>query len=1202
MGSYYLDGRLGAGGQGVVFEGYDVDGRRVAVKVLREVADGDRDALGKELRAWRRVAPFCTTRVLDDDLDGPVPFVVSEYVPGPDLRRAVDEEGPYEPEELLRLAIGVATALVAVHRAGVVHRDLKPENILLGPDGPRVIDFGIARIVEGTSTTGMPMGTLRYMPPERYSGQSGDSAVDVWGWGAVVLFAATGRHAFDASHAAALTWLVATHEPDTSMLAEPLRPLVTAALSKDPRDRPTSEELLLSLVGRADLAEAVGRAGPGRAARAGGSVEPTRAEIAEEVYAGLDPRAQETVPAVMLRLVAPGSRAEDTLRSARRTEFSDGPTPPETLERVIDAYTAAGVLVWEGEEVSLSGAALIRSWPRLRDWVEAERAGLAVHQRLAETARLWDDHGRRKGDVLQGTALERVSGWAATGRRHLALNDVERAFLEAGARLTRRRGRVRAMFTAIVSVLLVFAVGAAAVAFDQQRAAVRERDTVRYQQILANADRLRDTDLSPSAQLALAAHRMRPGEATATRLAVAANSPLSTSLPGIDRPVTGVAYGPDGKVLAVSLGVTDGSTVQLWNVADPARPALLSRFAGSGTNAVDSLAFSPDGKVLATGGSDRLVRLWNTADPAHPSAIGRPLEGMGLVWSVAFSPAGTFLAAAADTSATGSGVWLWNVADPAKPVLSRRVTTDDSRSLAFSRDGRRLAAVVKPEPGKYALRLWSLPDDAQPPVDGPTTAVDALASVAFAPDGRTLATGGIDTTVRLWNIGDPARITPATDLELPLYGHTAPLSALAFSPDGSMLLTGSNDHSARLWDVSRPPSAKALGQPLTGHTDIVETVAFSPDGRTVATGGLDHAVRLWTLPPAASARTGVGATFLEFSPDWRLMATGDMDDNLHLWDVSDPARNVALGSPLPDARWAVFSPDGRTLAVGGRQLPNGDFGYTVRLWDVSRPGSPTPLGPALPQVDSAVFSPDGRTLATTSGDKGGGPYTVRLWSLADPGHPQQVGRPLTEHGRQVLALAFSPDGHVLASGSRDRTVRLWAVSDPARITPLGPPLTGHIADVMTVRFAPDGRTLATGSADDSVRLWDVSDPGHPAPLGQPLTGHAQPVTDMRFRPDGRILATASYDGTVRLWDVSSPSTLPPSAQSLTGYAGGFDQVRFSPDGQTLATRNTNQTVQRWDLNTAHAIARVCATTRTALTTTTWRRYLGDTTPYTAPCA
>ncbi len=126
----------------MVYEGYDSEGRRVAVKALHKAGFGDRDMLRKEIRAWRRVAPFCTTKVLHDDLDGPVPFIVSEFVAGPDLRHAVDGGAPYGPEELRRLAIGVATALVAIHRAGVVHRDLKPENILLGSDGPRVIDFG----------------------------------------------------------------------------------------------------------------------------------------------------------------------------------------------------------------------------------------------------------------------------------------------------------------------------------------------------------------------------------------------------------------------------------------------------------------------------------------------------------------------------------------------------------------------------------------------------------------------------------------------------------------------------------------------------------------------------------------------------------------------------------------------------------------------------------------------------------------------------------------------------------------------------------------------------------------------------------------------------------------------------------------------------------------------------------------------------
>ncbi|WP_443089336.1 nSTAND1 domain-containing NTPase [Yinghuangia sp. ASG 101] len=282
-----------------------------------------------------------------------------------------------------------------------------------------MIDFGIARVLVGSASAGLPMGTLRYMPPERYRGEPGDGKADVWAWGAVVLFAATGRDAFDGDNPAALASQVTHHRPDTSGLEEPLRSLVDAALSKNPGDRPTSEELLLSLVGRADLAAAVkaaehgGRRGPR---------EPSRAEIAEAVFGWLDPEAQEAVSAVLLRLVAPGERAEDTLRSARRAEFADDRASDEAIHRILREFTASGILVWDGDTVTLSSAALIRSWPRLRAWVDAERDGLAQrvvhHRRGCRAARRGPVHAAALAD-------DEPAAGAAVRSSDLAPDDVQ---------------------------------------------------------------------------------------------------------------------------------------------------------------------------------------------------------------------------------------------------------------------------------------------------------------------------------------------------------------------------------------------------------------------------------------------------------------------------------------------------------------------------------------------------------------------------------------------------------------------------------------------------------------------------------------------------------------------------------------------------------------------------------------------------------
>ncbi|GAB2855174.1 hypothetical protein GCM10022221_63370 [Actinocorallia aurea] len=281
-------------------------------------------------------------------------------------------------------------------------------------------------------------------------------------------------------------------------------------------------------------------------------------------------------------------------------------------------------------------------------------------------------------------------------------------------------------------------------------------------------------------------------------------------------------------------------------------------------------------------------------------------------------------------------------------------------------------------------------------------------SVAFSPDGKTLATSNSNHTVRLWNV---ASRTPIGRL---LTGHTDRVTSVAFSPDGRTLATGSWDDTVRLWNVAtRTP----IGEPLTGHTDDVFSVAFSPDGRTLASGSDDETVRLWSV-----------------------------------------ASGTPIGRPLTGHAgwvWSVaFSPDGRTLATGSRD-------DTVRLWNVA---TRTPIGEPLTghtdQVWSVAFSPDGQTLASGSDDD-----TVRLWNVAS-GTP--IDRPLTGHTDAVTSVAFSADGRTLATGSSDHTVRLWNV---ATRTPIGEPLTGHTDQVWSVAFSPDGQTLATSSWDDTVRLW-----------------------------------------------------------------------------------------------------------------------------------
>ncbi|MDG9726775.1 nSTAND1 domain-containing NTPase [Streptomyces sp. DH41] len=448
---------------------------------------------------------------------------------------------------------------------------------------------------------------------------------------------------------------------------------------------------------------------------------------------------------------------------------------------------------------------------------------------------------------------------------------------------------------------------------------------------------------------------------------------------------------------------------------------------------------------------------------------------------------------------------------------------------------------------------------------------DIGSAVAFAPDGRTLASGGHDGTVRLWNTAGPGAAgadTAGADagepLGEPLRITGGPVGAVAYSPDGTLLAAAGHGGAIRLWDVRRDRARpRPVGRPLVSHDgQSVVTVAFAPDGGTLATAGDDGTARLWDVrdparpeplgePARADARS---VRDIAFAPDGRTLATAGHTGTVRMWRLDGADGMTPLGEPRrahEEAVWSVaFSPDGRTLATAG-------YDETVRLWEASGTDGPRPLGDPLTAHSAAVwgvaFSPDGHTLATAGQDD-----TVVLWNVANPEYPQQVGEPLTGHTEGLWDLAFAPDGRTLATTGADRSVRVWHLPENV-LTDFTNPLT-------SVAYGPNGRLLAAASTDDAlVRLWDVRRPEHPRPLPRHLTGHEAPVLAAAFAPDGRTVAAGAEDGTVRLWDVSEPTRPAPAGTLPDAHPGGVLTVAFAPDGRTLVTGGADGTVRLWDV-------------------------------------
>ncbi len=333
LGRFRLLGRLGEGGQGIVYLGDDRKGLKVAVKVLKAgTTPAVRAAMQKEMAAAQQVARFCTARVIEASVDGPQPFVVSEYVDGPSLEDRVARQGALAEGDLDRLVVNTASALRAIHAAGVVHRDLKPANVLLGPDGPRVVDFGIARQKDAQTLTGKLVGTPAYMAPEQFQGEPASPASDVFAWAGTMAFAATGRAPFgEGSNIAAVMRAVVNGEPDLDGVPANLLPLFRTCLAKEPDRRPSARDLLdLLLDPGAGLAEE-----DVRTVRAARRLEPIRdlTEPVREPLGQVGPDGEpEDLPALKVReKVAGNTPAEPSIppgSSLPPAPYSVALTPP----------------------------------------------------------------------------------------------------------------------------------------------------------------------------------------------------------------------------------------------------------------------------------------------------------------------------------------------------------------------------------------------------------------------------------------------------------------------------------------------------------------------------------------------------------------------------------------------------------------------------------------------------------------------------------------------------------------------------------------------------------------------------------------------------------------------------------------------------------------------------------------------------------
>ncbi|KST65699.1 WD40 domain-containing protein [Mastigocoleus testarum] len=579
--------------------------------------------------------------------------------------------------------------------------------------------------------------------------------------------------------------------------------------------------------------------------------------------------------------------------------------------------------------------------------------------------------------------------------------------------------------------------------------------------------------------------------------------------------VVSVAFSPDGKLLA--MGDTNGE-IRLYQVSDWKQLLIYKDH----TNWVVSLAFSPNGKTIASGSMDYTVSLWDISTGQSLQTFqGHDNE----VWSVAFSPDGDTLVSGSDDQT----IKLWNI-QSGECLRTFHGHTNWVCSVAFSANGQTLLSGSNDQ----TVKLWDVSSgECLKTFHGHR---DGIRSIAVSSDCQMLASSSEDQTVKLWDVSSGECLKT-------FHGHSNEIYSVAFSPRNDLLASGSHDQTVRIWKVSTGECLKTF----QGHSSWVYSVAFSPQSNLLVSGSYDQTARLWSSHTGECLKTFQGYTnqifSVTFSPNGQILASASHDSSVRLWDVSTGQALRTFQGHSAAVQSVAFSPDGQMLASASHDS-------SVRLWDVRTGQVLRILQGHHALVWSVAFSPDGQTLVSGSEDQ-----TVRLWDVSTG----QALKNFQEHHAAIWSVTFSPQGTMLASGALDQTIKLWDVSTgECKRT-----LEGHKNWVWSIDFSADGELLASASPDGTLRLWSIYT-GECLRILQVNTGWLQSVV---FSPDSQTLASCSQDHTVNLWDVSTGQCL----SNLQGHTGRVWSVAFSPDNQTLASVGEDEKIKLWNVTTGKCL-------------------------------
>ncbi|OUL28577.1 NB-ARC domain-containing protein [Nostoc sp. 106C] len=608
--------------------------------------------------------------------------------------------------------------------------------------------------------------------------------------------------------------------------------------------------------------------------------------------------------------------------------------------------------------------------------------------------------------------------------------------------------------------------------------------------------------------------------------------------------VLSATFSPDGKLLATSID----REICLWSVANIQQ--IITYI--SHTNWVQSLAFSPDGQILASGSNDQTVRLWNV----HTGQCLKTLRGhKSWVQSLAFSPDGQILASGSNDQT----VRLWCV-DTGECLRSLSGHRNRVIFTTFTPNGQTLITGSEDQ----TVRLWDVNTGACLRVL--EIPINWVLSIALSPDGQTLATGSDRTTVKFWDIATGECISTLPDYDSYVWTVT-------FSPDGKTLVTGSEDKTVKIWDVFTGKCLQTLYEDSdlsTGsYASRIWLVTINPDGHSLLSVNENQTMKLWDIRTGQCLRTVSGyinwILSVAFSPDGQILASSSQDQRVRLWDVkTGQCLRILQGHTnlVSSVTFASQNINGYTYGrsitsseeIGKQQkstiLATSSDDTTIKLWDVTTGECLQTLWGHNSWVHCISFSPNGQILASGSRDQ-----TVKLWDW----HTGECLHTLAGHIGEVKTIAFSSCGRFLASGSYDNTIKLWNLSTGICLQTL----SGHSDWVLSVMFTHSADILASASGDQTIKMWDVNT----GQCLQTLKAHTYRVRTIAFSPDGKILASGSDDQTVKLWEISRSVVL----KTFQGHHKAVRSIAFSANSLVLVSSSEDETMKLWDVETGECL-------------------------------